>query len=854
VWTQNGTSGTLQVENASNVVLESLTLDGTYAQSGFALTESGSVDQITYVSTTVLNKTEFVGSGPGHSGSDSGTTIVAGGNQFVGFDFGTGTATSTTIDSGGTQILGGLNGTGTAIDTTISSGGQQILETDTGRGTATATSTTILSGGSQFLGHGNELSGTATSTTIFIGGVQFVGDDGGTGTATNTILSGGVQGVGNDGGLGDDGIGTATSTTILSGGLQDVSSDEVTATAIDTTISGGRQETVNSITAFVGSEQVVGAGAGEVGAAISTTIDSGGTQFLGFNEGTGTATDTTINNGGIQYVGFGEGSPGAESTGAATSTTISGGGIQYVGEGFGTGTATSTTVLSGGVQYVGGNLNGNGEGFGTATSTMLSGGTQDVEAGGTATGTTIYGGGLEEVLNGGVANAPVIDSGTLRLDAGATIATGPIDFSAVSGTNGGTLDLTGEGSGSAFTSNFTAAISGFTGEGSTAATSDVIDVTGSGNAGDHVVWTQNGAAGTLQVENASNVVLESMVLDGTFGQQRFVLTEAAGVDQITYDSSAPCYCRGTSIRTPRGHKRVEKLKIGDKVMTGGGVARPVKWIGKRSYGGRYIMGRKDMLPICIKAGALADNVPKRDLWISPHHAMYLEDILIEAKDLLNGVSIVQAESVDEVQYFHIELETHDVIVAEGALSESFIDDDSRGMFHNAYEYRMLYPNALPGAVAQYCAPRREDGYEVERARRRIALRAGLQSEAGKSHIGTLRGYIDLISPHCIAGWAQSVNHPEAPVCLDIYAGDKLIGQVLANRYREDLEQADFGSGRHSFEFAPPAGLAFAPDAVEVRRSLDGVALARSAPRTGRKGVAAATGSPNVGVYRRGARN
>jgi hypothetical protein len=143
---------------------------------------------------------------------------------------------------------------------------------------------------------------------------------------------------------------------------------------------------------------------------------------------------------------------------------------------------------------------------------------------------------------------------------------------------------------------------------------------------------------------------------------------------------------------------------------------------------------------------------------------------------------------------------------------------------------------------------------VERARRRIALRAGLQSKADKSHIGTLRGYIDLISPHCIAGWAQSVNHPEAPVCLDIYAGDKLIGQVLANRYREDLEQADLGSGRHSFEFAPPAGLAFAPDAVEVRRSLDGVALVRSAPRTGRKGVAAATGSPNVGVYRRGARN
>ena len=137
------------------------------------------------------------------------------------------------------------------------------------------------------------------------------------------------------------------------------------------------------------------------------------------------------------------------------------------------------------------------------------------------------------------------------------------------------------------------------------------------------------------------------------------------------------------------------MKIGDEVMTMSGAVRPIKWIGRRSYGGRFVMGRKDILPICIKAGALDDNVPRRDLWISPHHAMYfkddLEGVLIEAKDLVNGVSIVQAERVDKVEYFHIELDTHDVIIAEGALSESFIDDDSRGMFHNAHEYRALYP-------------------------------------------------------------------------------------------------------------------------------------------------------------------
>jgi hypothetical protein len=91
----------------------------------------------------------------------------------------------------------------------------------------------------------------------------------------------------------------------------------------------------------------------------------------------------------------------------------------------------------------------------------------------------------------------------------------------------------------------------------------------------------------------------------------------------------------------------------------------------------------------------------------------------------------------------------------------------------------------------------------------------------------LRGYVDLISPHRIAGWAQNSAHPEAPVCLDIYAGHRLIGRVLANRYREDLERAGLGSGRHSFSFAPPAGLSFTPESIEVRRSLDGAALIRS---------------------------
>ncbi|HZR86729.1 MAG TPA: Hint domain-containing protein [Bradyrhizobium sp.] len=307
-----------------------------------------------------------------------------------------------------------------------------------------------------------------------------------------------------------------------------------------------------------------------------------------------------------------------------------------------------------------------------------------------------------------------------------------------------------------------------------------------------------------------------------------------------------CYCPGTLIRTELGETRVETLKIGDRVATKSGAARPIKWIGRRSYGGRFIMGRREILPVCIKAGALDDDVPKRDLWISPHHAMYLGGVLIEAKDLVNGASIVQAERVDEVEYFHIELESHDVIYAEGALSETFVDDDSRGMFYNAHEYAAIYPDE-ERTPAFYCAPRLDSGSEVETMRRRLAARAGIKCNRAPK-IGGLRGFIDVIRPDQIAGWAQNVDHPEAPVCLDIHAGGRVIGQVLANGYRADLEGAGLGSGCHGFAFAPPAGLAVDLTTIEVRRTIDGSALARIADARAMRPPSRS----RVRVWRRGA--
>ena len=88
--------------------------------------------------------------------------------------------------------------------------------------------------------------------------------------------------------------------------------------------------------------------------------------------------------------------------------------------------------------------------------------------------------------------------------------------------------------------------------------------------------------------------------------------------------------------------------------------------------------------------------------------------------------------------------------------------------------------------------------------------------------------MDRVSADFVEGWAQNIHHPEAPVCLDIYASGRLIGQVLANRYREDLRLAGIGSGHHGFKFsALISSPSFKLEAVEVCCSLDGCALAPS---------------------------
>ena len=225
----------------------------------------------------------------------------------------------------------------------------------------------------------------------------------------------------------------------------------------------------------------------------------------------------------------------------------------------------------------------------------------------------------------------------------------------------------------------------------------------------------------LQITDGGQVFDLALDPSQSFANDSFILSDPIGTD-VTVTSIA-CYVRGTRIATPSGDVAVENLRVTGSVLTASGVARPICWIGRRSYAGRFLAANPNVRPVRFRSGSLGDGLPRRDLLVSPDHAMFLDCVLIPARHLTNGTTICEDAALDRVDYFHIELEDHDVILAEGAPSETFIDDASRGMFHNAADYLQLFPGA-PKATG-FCAPRVESGCELEAIRTRLKTRSKL---------------------------------------------------------------------------------------------------------------------------------
>jgi hypothetical protein len=275
-----------------------------------------------------------------------------------------------------------------------------------------------------------------------------------------------------------------------------------------------------------------------------------------------------------------------------------------------------------------------------------------------------------------------------------------------------------------------------------------------------------------------------------------------------------CYLRGTHILTPTGAVKVEALAIGDAVVTRFGAVQRIKWLGRQSYAPEFLANNAEKWPVCIQAGALADGVPARDLYVSPGHSMLLGDRLVMASALVNGVTITQARPERQVNYVQIELAAHDCVLAEAAWSETYADAPGlRAQFHNAAEFYALYPDEPPVETLKLCAERPEHGARLAAALAPLVARAAVAP-------GPLEGWLERAADWQVSGWARDSAHPDLPVLLEISLGGRVIGTVLACQFRVDLRQA--GKGRSAFRFTPPFRLRAEHLAeLAIRRAADG---------------------------------
>jgi len=183
-----------------------------------------------------------------------------------------------------------------------------------------------------------------------------------------------------------------------------------------------------------------------------------------------------------------------------------------------------------------------------------------------------------------------------------------------------------------------------------------------------------------------------------------------------------CFMAGTAITTPCGPVAVEALTAGDIVCTADGGVAPVRWIGRQTVSTVFADPLR-VLPIRIRAGALADAVPVRDLLVSPDHAILVDGVLVQASALVNGTSIRRETAVPKIfVYYHVELASHALLLAEGVPAETFIDNAQRAAFDNWEEHQALGVEAASIPEMEY--PRAKAHRQVpQETRQRLSARA-----------------------------------------------------------------------------------------------------------------------------------
>jgi hypothetical protein len=235
------------------------------------------------------------------------------------------------------------------------------------------------------------------------------------------------------------------------------------------------------------------------------------------------------------------------------------------------------------------------------------------------------------------------------------------------------------------------------GEGKSEIDVDTLDLTG---------------AGPVRVlrdkDNAENGTVEFLGEDGDVtGKLRFTNIEKV----------VPCFTPGTRIVTDTGPVSVEDLRTGMLVLTRDGGLRPLRWIGRKDLDTEVLRRQPALVPVRIAAGALGHGTPDRDMLVSPQHRVLLtgaraellfgeHEVLVAALHLVGQPGIVRAE-VAAVSYLHLLFDRHEIVLSDGAWTESFQPGDRvlAGMdADQVREITQLFPGLAKGA--RFAAARR----------------------------------------------------------------------------------------------------------------------------------------------------
>ncbi|MDE7538755.1 Hint domain-containing protein [Gluconobacter sphaericus] len=287
--------------------------------------------------------------------------------------------------------------------------------------------------------------------------------------------------------------------------------------------------------------------------------------------------------------------------------------------------------------------------------------------------------------------ASALQGSTIKISEGGSYVSGSnlasiLTGSTISfGTGGGTLILNGGGtlidlSGTSITNynpakdtielqNTVTEITGYT-------------IAGSGSSRTITLYGGNGNTeiATYTVTLASNATLAT----GTYN----ALSADNNPLSITYSKGntyiGVCFLADSMIRTPSGETPIQDLRTGDEILAWHGdthAVRRVIWTGRRqATTNPSLPDDQAGYPIRVLANAIADNVPHKDMLITAEHCLFMDGRFVPARMLVNGSSIFYDRSLTSYEYYHVETREHSVIMADGMLTESYLDTGNRHTF------------------------------------------------------------------------------------------------------------------------------------------------------------------------------